>query len=119
MTPQMSRGIASTTFKDKGLPSIEHFYPDIDWTLYASICYSQRSAVIKALEEPLQPVVNKRRAKFQNPNLRMSANNVRDIIRFFLSKGLVQQVWIRAQAHPRYQLTGLGRVFRDLLQRAS
>ena len=97
------------------LPPLDHFFPNVDWNLYGSICFSHRSAVIKALMDPLQPADIKRKAKLQNANLRMSANNVRDVIRLLLDYGIVRPVWARKNAHPRYELTEQAMVFRELL----
>lgn len=97
------------------LPPIIYDLPAIDWDLYGWICFNQRKAVIKALKEPLQPATIKRRAKFENPDLRMSANNARDIIRLFLKKGIVRPVKMRKKAHLLYELTEAGNMFRQLL----
>ena len=86
---------------DEGLPEVKYDFPEIDWSLYGLICFSQRSAVIKALSRPMQPSEIKRMARFHDPNLRMSANNVRDIIRLLLEKGVVRRVVERGKAHPK------------------
>jgi hypothetical protein len=99
----------------KGLAPIGHELPEIDWGVYAGVCYRHRGAVIKAMAEAMQPAAIKRRARFQNPQLRMSANNVRDVIRQFLAKGVVQQVRIKQRAYPRYVLTELGKQCQGLL----
>jgi len=100
---------------DKTLPDIVKHLPDIDWELYGWICYNHRAAIIKALTEPMQPATIKRRAKQQNPKIKMSANNVRDIIKLFRQKGIVKPVKLGKKAHLRYELTGLGRKLRGLL----
>ncbi len=101
--------------RDQGLPEFDHDFPIVDWDLYGWVCHSHRSAVIKALDHPLQPSEIKRRALQQDPNLRMSANNVRDIIRLYLAKGIVQPVLLRKKKHPLYDLTSVGRSLRQLL----
>jgi DNA-binding HxlR family transcriptional regulator len=63
----------------------------------------------------MQAAAVKRRAVFQNPQLRMSANNVRDVMRYLLSTGIARRVEVRKKAHPRYELTDLGRTFQQLL----
>ena len=92
--------------------------PDVDWALYGWICYSHRAAIIKTLTEPMQPALIKRRARSHYADLRMSSNNVRDVIRLFLAKGIVQTVRIRKKAHLRYLLTDIGRQFQTLLRQA-
>jgi len=92
--------------------------PDISWELYGWVCYRHRSAILRALSEPLQPAVIKRRARSRDPTLRMSANNVRDVIRLFRARGIVQAVRVRRSAHPRYELTAIGHLLRTVLLQA-
>lgn len=101
--------------KDKGLPVLSRDLPGVDWELYGWVCYSHRAAVIRALEDPLQPADIKRKARVQNPELKMSANNVRDVIRLFLKRGVVEAVWGRKGVHPMYQLTEVGEMMQTLL----
>jgi hypothetical protein len=89
--------------------------PALDWRLYGWACFSHRSAIIKALDQPLQPAAIKRRARHQNPALRMSANNVRDVIRLFLQHGIVTKTEPPGAAHPRYELTATGKELQRLL----
>ncbi len=104
--------------KDKTLPDIAKDLPDIDWELYGWVCYNHRAAIIKTLTEPMQPATVKRRAKQQNPKIKMSANNVRDVIRLFLQKEIVKPVKIRKKVHPEYELTESGKQLRQLLVQA-
>lgn len=97
---------------------ISYELPEIDWELYGSCCFSHRGAVIKTLATPMQPAEIKRRALLQNSMLRMSANNVRDVIRFFKEKGIVNPVKMRKKAYPRYELTEQGKDFRRLMMLA-
>ena len=92
------------------LPTLAHDFPDVDWTLYGKICFSHRAAVLKAVSnEPMQPSQIRRRACYQNPSLRMSANNCRDVMKLFLKWGLVEKVpGRRKKSHPRYVLTDRG-----------
>ena len=104
-----------TLRKDNDLPTIAKELPDVDWELYGWVCYNHRAAIIRALTEPLPPATIKRRAKQQNPKIKMSANNVRDVIRLFLKRGIVKPVSINKKAHLRYELTKLGRELQNLL----
>ncbi len=87
----------------------------IDWDLYAWICFSQRSAVLRTLDQPLQSAEIARRARRHDPQLRMSANNVRDVINAFAANGIVEPLFLRKKAHPRYQLTATGRQLQEHL----
>ena len=82
------------------------------------MCYSHRAAIIKTLAQPLQPATIKREAKSQISGLRMSANNVRDVIRLFRKRGVVRPLQIKGEHHPRYKLIELGRQLRVLLLHA-
>jgi len=96
----------------------DFYVPDCNWELYGRMCHRHRSAVILAMTEPLQPSDIKRRARSRNSSLRMSANNVRDIMRLFVLWGVAKPVQFRRKAHFRYELTDLGRIFQELLQQA-
>lgn len=104
--------------KLQSLPLLVHAFSDIDWKLYGSLCFSHRSAIIKALSEPLQPAAIKRKARSHNPNIKMSANNVRDAIKPFVKNGVLQQIKVKRKVHPRYELTELGKRFQRLLRDA-
>jgi len=100
------------------LPSLSHDLPCVDWDLYGWVCFSHRSAIIRILKEPLQPATIKRRARSAFPGLRMSANNVRDVIRLFKARGIVAAVRVRKKKHLRYELTPVGRELQQLLLKA-
>lgn len=97
-----------------GEPNSYH-EPDIPWDLYSSVCYRHRAAVIESLREPMQAATLKRKARLGDSALRMSANNVRDVMRYLLQKQIACTVTIRKKKHPRYELTELGRKFQWLL----
>ena len=100
------------------LPIYAYDFPIVDWNLYGWTCYSHRAAIIKAITEPMQPVSIKRRIKQFFPDMKISANNVADILRLFLRKGIVKPVIIRRKIFCRYELTELGNKFQTLLGRA-
>ncbi|OHB49719.1 MAG: hypothetical protein A2Y10_06055 [Planctomycetes bacterium GWF2_41_51] len=103
---------------DKNLPSIAKNLPDTDWELYGWLCYSHRAAIIRTLTEPMQPATIKRKAVQQNPQMKMSANNVRDVIKLFLQKGLVRKVIAKRKVHPKYELTQQGIQLKNILTEA-
>lgn len=103
----------------RGLPPVQHhLLAGVDWELYGWVCYSHRAAVIRALNEPLRPATIKRRARQRQPELRMSANNVRDVVRLLLARGVVCRVQERPDDPPRYELSPQGQLLRQLLLRA-
>ncbi len=103
-----------------GLGALTNDFPIVDWELYGWVCFSHRAAVLTALREPMQPSQIKRVARFASPESKMSANNVRDVIKLFLERGIVERVpGSKKRSHPRYQLTDVGRKLRVLLLRAN
>ena len=100
-------------------PQVTHDFPSVNWDIYGWICFSHRAAIIRILDSPMQPSAMKRRLRNTCPNVTISANNIRDIIRLFLAKGIVQRIFVRRKAHPRYELTGIGTKLRQLLSMAT
>src|SRR5437870_1706120 len=90
-------------WKIHGIKPVPHFLPLIDWNTFGWLCFSHRAAVLKAFNgTPMQPSEIKRRARLVDDGLRMNANNVRDVIRLFLAKGLVVPLQSRKHRHVRY-----------------
>lgn len=88
---------------------------EINWELYGWLCFAHRATVTIALTEPLQPSAIKRKLRQQLPHLNISANNIRDIIKLLLRKGVVRGVSVKKKAHMRYELTEEGETFQKLL----
>lgn len=101
--------------RDLALAYEEYDLPCIDWALYGWICYSHRSIVMKTLTAPMQPSEIKRTIRKRKAGMKISANNIRDVVKLLLKKGIVQKVCVRKKAHPRYELTDSGNQFRELL----
>jgi len=101
--------------KASHIPLPDFDYSNVNLSLYGWICFSHRATIIMALTEPLQPTSIKRKARLKNPAVRISANNVRDIIKTFLEKGIVKKVYVRKRAHPLYELTEVGKQLQTLL----
>lgn len=97
---------------------VSHDVPEVDWGLYASLCFSHRSQVVRTLTTAMQPSQIKRRAVLRTPGLRMSANNVRDVIRYLKARGIVRPVKLGKKRHPGYELTAIGSQMRRLLLQA-
>lgn len=90
--------------------------PVVDWELYGWVCYNHRAAVIIVLTEPLQPAQVRRKIKQQFADIKISANNVGDILRLFIKKGIIKRVTVNKKAHRRYKLTEPGKQFQILLR---
>lgn len=101
--------------ESQGLPIYNFEFPLVDWELYGWICYSHRMAVIKALTEPLQPAMLRRKIAKQNLHIRISANNVSDILRTLCHRKIVVSIHIKKRAHRFYELTELGKKLQRLL----
>jgi predicted transcriptional regulator len=100
------------------LPFREYEQPSVDWDLYGMICFKHRTMIIKILTEPMQPSQIKRILRIHKHNIRISANNVRDIIMFFLKYGIVRPVKMKKKPRLQYELTDLGIKFRQILMQA-
>lgn len=108
-----------------GLQALKHDYPKVDWNLYGSVLYSHRLTVLKTLafllttlKRPFQPAEIKRKARFNDSSVRMSANNVRDVIREMKAMGIVRKAAIQGKWHSGYELTELGWKLEELRSRA-
>ena len=104
--------------QDLNMSEKAHDVPNVDWDLYGWVCYRHRAAIIRSMASPMQPSEVKRVLRVHRPTIRISANNIRDVIKLLLEKGLVQKVFVRKKAHPRYELTDPGSQFRKLLMQA-
>ncbi len=106
--------------QERGLGALRNDFPIVDWELYGWVCFTHRAAALTALREPMQPSQIKRVALSHNPELKMSANNVRDVIRLFLESSIVERLpGSKKRSHPRYQLTNVGTRLRVMLLRAN
>ena len=101
--------------KDAGQGPLVHQYPKIPWDLYSSVCYRHRSAVVEAMCGQTQAAVIKRKALSRDSTLRMSANNVRDVMKYLVETEVVQKIRVKKKRHPRFELTDLGLEFQRLL----
>ena len=104
--------------QDLALTYEEYDLPRIDWALYGWVCFSHRSIVMKTLTAPMQPSEIKRMIRKRKTEMKISANNIRDVVKLLLEKGIVQKVQVRKKAHPRYELTDSGNQFRELLMQS-
>ena len=85
------------------------------WDTDSSVCYRKRAAVLESHRGPIQAPAIKRNARLRDPARRMSANNVRDVMKYLLEAQVARRVAVRKKKHPRYELTELGRQFQRLL----
>jgi|GEM_PF-1144287 len=114
----LGRATQHILYRERGRPQPSHFVPQVDWTLYGRICYRHRSTVIRMLREPMQAATLKRKAYFRDPTIRMSSNNVRDVMRFLLKNKIVERLQSKGRSHPLYRLTPLGISYQHLLARS-
>ena len=103
--------------REEALPAEEQIAAT-DWELYGWVNHRHRSAIIETMSRPLRPSELKRKARLEHEALRMSANNVRDVMRLFVKRGVVRKTWPAKSTHPSYELTETGRRFRELLMAA-
>lgn len=112
------RSTRKHTSSDSKLPFKEYDQPDINWQLYGSVCFNHRSAVIRAMSGPMQPSQIKRVLRIHQSSVKISANNIRDIVKFFVKNNIVRPVVVRRKGHLRYELTEMGLQMRRLFQQA-
>ncbi len=110
--------------QENGLPLLERYF--LYWEVYGSVCFSHRSTVILTLgriyrkhRTPAQPSEIRRQARLHDPRLRMSANNVRDVLTYLFAKQIVRRVRVKGNQHWHYEFTELGWTFEHLLQRSN
>ncbi len=115
---ELGRQCRKQLHQDRNLSYEEYDLPSVNWPLYGWLCYSHRAAVIRALAEPMQPSEIKRTLRIHRSSIKISANNIRDVMRLLLERGIVQKVFVRKKAHPRYELTDSGKQFRQLLMQS-
>ena len=115
---ELGRQCRKQLHQDLNLPEKKYDLPSVNWPLYGWLCYSHRAAVIRTLVEPMQPSEIKRTLRCHRSSIKISANNVRDVVKLLLEKQIVQKVHVRKKAHPRYELTDSGKQFRQLLMQS-
>ena len=104
--------------RDFSLPPIQHTYEQVDWHLYGWVIYRHRGAVVKSLHAPMTPREIRLRAIAQSQSLRISSNNVRDVLRLLIDHGIVNRLEGKRRSHTRFELTELGVKLHKLLWRA-
>ena len=94
--------------------------PRLDWYLYGNLCFNHRSAVFRrlSLDRPMQSAEIKRRLRVEHPEIRISANNIRDVVRTLKEQGLVEEIYLRKKAHPRFVLSMKAVPYQQLLKQA-
>ena len=97
-----------------GLPRFNHDFPDIDWRTYGEICFIYREAVLTALSHPMKSSDIRRKAVEHNPELRIGSTHVRQVLREFRKRRLVE-VSKERKKPPTYKLTFVGEQYRKLL----
>ena len=102
---------------DWGIDYLEYDLPNIDWKLLGWVSFEHRAAILKILTYPMQPSEIKRQLLKKYSRIAISANNVRDIIKLFEKKGIVEKVYLKKKVHPQYILTDIGKKLQGLLHR--
>jgi len=101
-----------------GLPTeILPISTGFDWELLGWVSFRHRAAVIKALVGPMQAVSIRRKAVQHNPALRMSANNVREVLRCLLERDVVERIEVPNSVYPHFELTPVGKQLQAYLWR--
>lgn len=96
---------------------LEHFFPQTDWSAYGAVCFKYRSAVIKALNSQMRNA-QIRKVLTKNYGIRVGYNNVREVLTYLTEHGIAKKIITHKSPFPRYELTGTGQIFRQLLMGA-
>ena len=105
-------------FRSRNVELPVHDFAEVDWAIYGALTTTHRGVIVKTLTEPMQPSQIKRKAYRNDNRITMSANNVRDCIRFMLASEVVRKVRVKKRAHPLYELTESGFKYQSLLRSA-
>lgn len=114
----IGRACRDRLIRAEGLPPTALTLPELDWPLYGELLFRHRAAVLRAMNGPRQPSEIRRLAVDRQSGLRMSANNVRDVVRFLVEKKVAAPVDRSRAGHKRYALTETGLAFKQLLLNA-
>lgn len=90
--------------------------PHIPWEIYTACCFRHRAAVILSLNEPRRITNVKSVIHQSNPAIRISTNNISDIMRDLRALGVVEVY--EGEPWNYYFLTVLGKRIRGLLEGA-
>lgn len=104
--------------REKAILYQEYDISDADWVLFGWVCFSHRSVVIRILNQPMYPGEIRRYIRKRQPDIKINAGNIQDVIKLFLAKRIVQPVKIKKRVYPRYELTDLGYQLKQLLIQA-
>ena len=99
------------------LDPVKYDVPMVNWQLYAQVCFNQRAAVVRNLTRPMQPAQLRKVAVLRDPDLKLSSNNVRDVIVFLRNKGIVR-VACESPSGQLYELGEDGKHMQRLLIQA-
>ena len=92
--------------------------PDIDWDLYGDLCFRHRRTVLLTLNGRMRPPLVKKRALANDPRLRMSVDNCREVLYWMQSRGVVRSIRPRGRRFALYELTGVGGTCQHLMRQA-
>lgn len=87
----------------------------VNWDLYGWACFRHRSAVIKTLTELMPPPMIRKHLMLKNTTLKISRNNITDILRLLHERGMIEKVFVKKRKHPWYKPTEQAQHIRKLL----
>lgn len=87
--------------------------------LFGWLCFRHRAGVLLVMGRHMQPPEIKRRAQARDPSLRISAGNVRAVLKLLVDRGIALRIIDGASERPLYGLTPLGRQMQARLLTAS
>jgi hypothetical protein len=89
-----------------------------DWALYGDLCFRHRRTVLLTLRGRMRPPQVKRIALANNPRLRMSIDNTREVLWWMTARNVVRAVRPHGMRYALYELTDMGRRCQALMRQA-
>lgn len=101
-----------------GLGDWEYDFPNVPWDVYGWTCFSHRTAILKALKQPMSARKIKRIAYMEDETIRLPYSSVTLILRQFREKGIACLAEAGKKRDVKNELTDLGWKLRLLMTRA-
>lgn len=85
----------------------------VSWEVYSKVCFRHRMAVMRAVRGRMRVSQIKKQACERDRSLRISDNNVRDVLRVLATMGLVSRTRVKKKV--LFELTAVGKEMQQLL----
>jgi len=97
------------------LERIPHSFPELDYAVYAALTARNRRAVVLSLTYPMRAMEVKKRAIGVYPQIRMTGDHTRELLRRLVRLGVVEREFAFDRSYSRFRLSATGRLMHNLL----